>query len=96
MSYVKARRSSGALLPEELELLQEVFDKIRTETWFDTSPENHERFAAYILRIYRCGFISSEMLPLFCEKAARSYFAMPGMGREPEINASQLELRLAR
>ncbi len=95
MSYAKARCSSGALLPEELELLQEIFDRIQNEIWFARSPDNQERFAQYILRIYRCGFISSEMLPTFCEKAARSYF---GVARnfEPEASPPKFELRLAR
>jgi CheY-like chemotaxis protein len=67
--------SAGILQPADLELLQQVFDKITAQVWFSPDPVRRREFASYILGLYRRGMVVPEKLESLCMAAARARFA---------------------
>lgn len=41
--------------PEQLAIIQKVYDDLVRETWFDDTPQNREDLAALVMHTFRSG-----------------------------------------
>lgn len=62
--------------PDELGIVQRVFDAIVAEPWFDHAEGNDRRFAAWVLRAYREGVSDYDRLHRYCREVAAVNFSM--------------------
>jgi CheY-like chemotaxis protein len=67
--------SHGIFQPEDLVVPQRVFDRVSSESWFTSAPDQREEFARYVLRMYSRGLVLQERLEELCRVAARNRFA---------------------
>ncbi|WP_426232151.1 hypothetical protein [Pararhizobium sp. DWP3-4] len=65
------------LSPEELDLVQGVFDRITSELWFSKQLSHRSDFARYVLRMYARGLVWPEKLQSFCTLAAQKHYFAP-------------------
>jgi len=63
--------------PDELQLVQNVFDQIANQPWFSRKIADREHFALYILQMYRRGLVVPEKLQAVCTLAAQKYYSGP-------------------
>ncbi|SMC40920.1 hypothetical protein [Rhizobium sp. RU36D] len=52
----------GAILPEDLQVLQSVFDELRKTRGFDAKTAEADDFAASIVQLFKAGFRSKDEL----------------------------------
>lgn len=52
----------AAILPEDLQVLQSVFDELRKVRGFDTKTTEADDFAASIVHLFKAGFRSKDEL----------------------------------
>jgi len=63
------------MLPSELAVVQEVYDQVVAEPWFDRSLRNEHDFAEFVLRSYRETAADHERLLNYCRAAAQARFS---------------------
>lgn len=78
-----------ALEPDELNLLQRVYERITPEPWVSRDPEVQERLARYILDMFQHGLCWENKLYEFCLVAARAKFADAASGADPRKVSGQ-------
>ena len=69
--------ASLALTPDEINLIQRVYDRVVAESWVVTDPEQRLRFANYILGMYDRGLCIEDKLYSLCLAAAKAKFSNP-------------------
>jgi hypothetical protein len=74
MSFHTTMFSSGVLLPDEIKLIQTVFDDIVREDVILDDPSVREQFAKYVISIYERGMCDPDKLRMFCRIAAKHKF----------------------
>lgn len=65
---------NSAVLPEQLTIIQRVFDDIVGETWFDDTPQNREDLAGLVLHTFQGGKIEEFALLEACHEQAQARF----------------------
>lgn len=65
---------STVISPEQLDVMQGVFDDISAETWFLDTVENRERLAGIVLHTFRAGKTDEFELLDACHEIARAQF----------------------
>jgi len=75
MSFRDFTHFSAALRPDELALIQRVFDRIVGEQWVSKEPDAREELARYVLKMYDRGLCVEEKLFDLCLAAARHKFS---------------------
>lgn len=78
MSFRTSSISPGVLLPEELDIVESVYDKIAAEAWFTDDEAERSAFAAHVIASYQRGLTDPEKLLQFCEVAAKGRFRKHG------------------
>ena len=63
--------SHGIFEPQDLAVVQAVYDRVSEEPWFATAPEEQDDFAAYIVRMYARGLVLPDRLEALCRLSAR-------------------------
>ena len=64
----------SVLQPDELKLVQGVFDRITSQRWFSQYPSRRADFARYVLTMYMLGPVFPEKLVSLCTLAARTHY----------------------
>ena len=64
----------AAIHPDQIVLIQKVFDDLARETWLDDTDENREGLAALILHVFRRGKIRESDLLEASHELARERF----------------------
>jgi len=64
----------SVLQPDELKLVQGVFDRITSQRWFSQYPSRRADFARYVLTMYMRGPVFPEKLESLCTLAARTHY----------------------
>lgn len=77
--------SPGVLPPDELNLVQRVFQRIAKLEWVSQEPETQRRLAAHVLQVYGRGITDPEQLHATCLVAAKENFAR-GERQQGEIH----------
>jgi hypothetical protein len=67
--------SDGVFRPNDLAVVQRVFENISGETWFSRDPDRRAAFARYMLKMYTRGLVVPEKLEALCRVAAQKHFA---------------------
>ncbi|CUX68078.1 CheY-like receiver domain-containing protein (modular protein) [Agrobacterium tumefaciens str. Kerr 14] len=70
-----SRLPECVMQPDELRLVQIIFDRIAAQSWFSRKIADREQFALYILRMYRRGLVVPEKLEAVCTLAAQKYYS---------------------
>ncbi len=78
MSFRTSYLSPGVLLPEELAIVESVYDTIAAEKWFTDDEAKRRSFAAYVIASYHRGLTDPSKLLRFCEIAAKRRFHKKG------------------
>jgi hypothetical protein len=76
------RLAQRVLEPDELEMVQGVFDRITSQPWFSREPSHRTEFARYVLNMYFRGLVMPWKLEGFCTVAARKRYAISRSGLE--------------
>lgn len=58
------------MLPQEMEVVQDVFKAVVDESWFHRTTSNEKEFAEFVLRAYRTGITDRDRLLIYCHEAA--------------------------
>lgn len=58
------------MLPQEMEVVQDVFNAVVREPWFLRTTSNDKEFAEFVLRAYRAGITDRDHLLIYCHEAA--------------------------
>lgn len=58
------------MLPEEMEVVQDVFDAIVAEPWFHRTLLNKDEFAEFVFQAFRQGITDRGRLFIYCCEAA--------------------------
>jgi hypothetical protein len=77
MSFNTRQFSPGVLLPEELAIIERVYNSIAGEAWFTDDEEKRNAFAAFLIKSYHRGLIDPEKLFRFCSSVAKWKFNKP-------------------
>jgi len=64
----------SVFLPNQVEVIQKVFDDLVRETWFDDTPQNREQLAALVVHTFRTGKTHPFSLLETCREQARERF----------------------
>jgi hypothetical protein len=75
MSFHTSHFASGVMLPDEINHVQDVYDRIVALSWVSDDAKARERLARYVLSMYRRGLSDREKLYELCLMAARVQFA---------------------
>ncbi|MDK4700834.1 hypothetical protein PH562_01195 [Rhizobium sp. CNPSo 4062] len=67
--------SHGIFEPNDLEILQKVFDRICAEPWFTVRTEERRKFARYLMHMYMRGLILPDRLDALCRLVAYERFS---------------------
>lgn len=70
---------TGILMPEQFDIVHQVFADISSEDWFTRSEERREQFAIFILDLYRSGVCDPHILSLRCRSYALVRFGNGGL-----------------
>lgn len=65
----------GVYEPDDVAIVASVFRRIAVEPWFTATDEERDKFARYILRMYRQGTVLSEPLERLCRATAMAHFS---------------------
>jgi hypothetical protein len=60
----------GVLPADALQIVQQVFDRVRAEPWFSNEVNKEEEFARFVLRTFDLGLTDPSKLYSFCRLAA--------------------------
>lgn len=74
MSFRTNYVSPGVLLPEELAVVEGVYDAVSARPWFTDDEQARQAFAAFVIESYHRGLTDREKLLDFCETAAMRKF----------------------
>ncbi len=74
--------ASRVFEPDELVLIQGVFDRITSEPWFSSEAPHRVEFAHYVLRMYSRGLVWPGKLEAICRMAAKKHYATARPGLE--------------
>jgi len=74
MSFRTADFSPGVLLPEELALIEQVYDTVAAKDWFTKDEARRREFAAYVIATYNRGMVDPSKLLRLCEMTAGRKF----------------------
>ena len=66
--------STGIMLPEDLDLVHQVYSRIAAEPWFTHSNERREQFALSVIHEYRQGNTDPHLLGRRCLEIAQRGF----------------------
>lgn len=75
MSFHDISCFPGVLRPDDLALIQHVFDRIVGEPWVSQDPKTREDLGRYIFKMYDRGLCVEEKLFDLCLAAARHKFS---------------------
>lgn len=67
------RLASGAFGPEDVAVVQRVFDRISSEVWFSDEAFDRAELARYVLQMYARGLVMPEKLEAVCRAAAKRH-----------------------
>ena len=74
--------SNVVLLPDQLALVQRVFNSIVGEPWFDLNKDNERTLASIIVREFEHGTTDENDLALFSKTIALRRFSINVSGHE--------------
>ncbi|UVC09137.1 hypothetical protein IHQ71_00415 [Rhizobium sp. TH2] len=66
------------LTPDELAMVQRVYNEIVSQDWFHRTDENEEACAIDILHFFHQGMIVESILARICQSAAKEKYSKPG------------------
>lgn len=70
------RLASRIFEPDEVEMVQAVFDRITAQPWFCDEEPHRTEFARYMLQMYSRGLVWPDKLESFCTIGAKKYHAV--------------------
>ena len=74
MSFHTSHFALGVMLPDEVEFVQDIYNRVVALAWVSDKRATRERLARYVLNMYRRGLVDDEKLYALCVTAARVHF----------------------
>jgi len=81
----------GAFTPEQLAIIQAVYNAVVSEQWFSKSPEKKEQFARFVIKSFRLGLVCPDWLQVYCRVAAEQRFSETYRNTVQDDSRSQME-----
>jgi len=70
--------------PDQIEMLQRVYESITAEPWFTNDPAKHDEFGSKVLEMYQRGMVIPDKLYLLCLLIAKNHYVQVSTAGEAD------------